>query len=389
MNKYYFFAKVDNGNRLLSKAEEWGGFYIGFQDTEIVSFTSSKSHEIKLNYPDLEFLSLFSSNMFRNSVVVVTFSQEEIIFWNITGELKYLRDVKSVEERKKIKKYCEDLKIEESETDFDKWKFLPTKKICSMKRDFLFPPINSLAVYQYLNQGTFRPFFRLAEAKNKLIPLEIMDEQFYPNVEPIEILSKRKNGNTEEKLVETYYGKFIRIYFDSILEANGSYDFVVGLKKKFKPLSTENKISLVFSIFNPAQFETLASLLLLDFGFTLDIGKGNSLDVIDVRGTVIHRNADEQEEILTKFLQYFDKNKIMEFSDKFIAHVQETKSISIQCKAEDTLISEDNFLVFQPTNVNNSKNVLPLEKMFKLIVSDKNNFPYSNDWITMIMNRIF
>lgn len=389
MNKYYFFAKVDTGNRLLDAAESWGGFYIGFKDTPIRAFPQTTSHAIKLNYPDLEFLSMFSAKGIRDSVVVVTYSPTDLIFWSISDDLCLLKDCVNAD-RWKIK---EDLKargIKEHDSDFDKLKFLPTKLIYSIKRDYLISPINSLSVYQYLNQGTFRPFFRLAPDKDRLMPDELKSPDFYPNWDPVEILALKNSKQERVTLEETQYGKFIRIYFDAILKAKDHTTFKKHLKETFRSLSDKTKKQLILSILNPSQFETLAALLLLDFGFTLDVGKGNALDVIDLRGRVSHKSHDAGTAIIMKFLDYVKANQLVSITSALRTHMLETKTLSIQCKASNKPKQQsDSFMTFQPSNQQDERNVLPIETLVSLLYRDRSRFPMSYDWVSMLSNQLF
>lgn len=86
-------------------------------------------------------------------------------------------------------------------------KFLPVKQLSKLHRGKLIAPIDSLSVYQYLNQGTFRPVFRIGD-KRKIKHLDRVPCLPTPKLE------KHDGGNLN--LDETDLGKFVRLCVDYI-----------------------------------------------------------------------------------------------------------------------------------------------------------------------------
>lgn len=93
MRTYYFLMKVGDSNCFLSKTESLGGFWVSFSKEDIPKFNKDTDCPIDLTYPDLHFLSLFSSKRWRKKVRILTFSTNELIIWKIEDNLTYLSKV--------------------------------------------------------------------------------------------------------------------------------------------------------------------------------------------------------------------------------------------------------------------------------------------------------
>lgn len=372
----YFFAKVDNGNRLLKAAKDFGGFYIGFFDEEkpedypILDFPQDDSHPVRLNYPDWEFINLFSETRWRDRVRVITYDESHLTFWKITGKVSKFDGAVSPKQ-----KAIGLSKVNAKKTDSDTslWHFLPVAEVNRVQRSLLPAPIDSLSVYQYLNRGTFRPIMRLAEYKK--VP-EIKD---YPALPQISIKAKRGKVTTNEPLVETAYGQLVRVFLDAMVE-NG-YKYSEHLREVFGPVSEPEKFGFVQALFNPAQVETLGMLLLQDLGLTVDIGVGKGLDFVDVKGTARHHKKPNIAKSLKKLRDW----KLAELSPGLEQKITTERTINLQCKAEPVKPEPVELLYLMPKGKATYKDLIYTDTFIELI--DKpdfaKEFSKTHDWLML------
>jgi len=336
---YYFLMKVGNSNCFLSKAESLGGFWVGFSNYDIPKFKNDTDCPIDLRYPDLHFLSLFSSKKWRKNVRILTFSANKLIIWKIEDALTYLSEIKltkseilailsNEENFKSVSPKTKDILLRDL-NDLDKYsrlKILPVSKEFETHRGNLFAPIDSLSVYQYLNQGTFRPIFRCGE--DMKFPNFFETEMEY--LPPITIMKKIKNRTESHKLTETDFGKFIRIYLNDLIDLhNGNIN---SHDSYFKKLSKDKIYSIIASVLNPAQVETLAYHLSLDLGLIPDVGLGKGLDVADVKASCRHFPKEKSNKIISSAINKLESLEVA-FSTDLKSIISNTKTIRIQCKA--------------------------------------------------------
>lgn len=371
----YFFAKVDTGNQLLEFADQLGGFYIGYYSEEknisnqIYSFQNDTDVPIKLNYPDWEYINLFSEDRWRNKTILITYDSYLLSFWEITGKVTRFHEVHSLDT---LPQKLKDLK--EADLNFFKlWNFLPVKLKRTINRSILPSSIDSLSVYQYLNRGTFRPIFRLAEYKNKF--------DFFNKIEDDLFQLKVKNHlNKETIITETKYSRILRFIFDAILEKGN--DYTNELKYLFTNLNDIEKNQIFGLLLNPAQVETLAMLLVQDLGFTADIGIGKGLDFIDIKGSLRHRNLIKVDTLLSK-LEIFN---LIHFSNSTFQKIINEKTINIQCKADSySNLSKDIIYLITDTTNQNLENVILINNLINKM-NDENfliEFPLVSDWIKL------
>ncbi|PJZ76309.1 hypothetical protein [Leptospira neocaledonica] len=371
----YFFAKVDNSNKLLEFAETLGGFYIGFYDeknkisNEIVEFNSDIDFEIKLNYPDWEYLNLFSEERWREKVRIITYDSHKLSFWEITNKIGRFHEYHTLntlpEKFKKIKQ--DDL------DNFNLWNFLPVVLKNSINRSLLPSSIDSLSVYQYLNRGTFRPIFRLSKYKDKLIfSNDIENDRFEFTV---------KNHHKKDiKLIETKYSRILRFYFDAIVKKGK--DFKQDLKRIFSNFSLQEKNQILSALFSPAQVETMAMLLIQDIGFTADIGIGKGLDFVDIKGSLRHR----EEIIIEKNLSKLTKYSLVKLNQLTLNKIISEKTINIQCKAKPHSDLLSDLLYILPDSKKSSmENVIFIDKIISCMGNDtfSKDFPLLADWLEL------
>jgi hypothetical protein len=371
----YFFAKVDNGNRLLEFAEDLGGFYIGFFDDEknisnkILDFSLDTDFEIKLNYPDWEYLNLFSEERWRDKIRIITYDSNELKFWEIMGKVTRFNKVHSLESlpKKLIKLKQKNLQ------DFQLWNFLPVKFLTSLNRSLLPSSIDSLSVYQYLNRGTFRPLIRLAEYKNKFEFPKLIEDDLYN-------FTVKTSKKVEETIIETKYSRILRFYFDAIFSHKEKYP--TELRNTFSNLTSSEKNLILGVLFNPAQVETMAMLLIQDIGFTADIGIGKGLDFVDIKGSLRHRQETDIKECLAKL----SENDLIKFNKSTFDKIIKEKTLNIQCKAESYSEIKNDLIYLLPESKNSEvENLILIENIIEKMDNPnfKSDFPLLSDWLNL------
>ena len=371
----YFFAKVDTGNQLLEFAEQLGGFYIGFYREEekisnqIYDFRNDTDVPIRLNYPDWEYINLFSEERWRNKIIIVTYDSYVLSFWEITDKVKRFNEVHSEDD---LPQKLKDLKKNDLKY-YNLWNFLPVKLKKTINRSILPSSIDSLSVYQYLNRGTFRPVFRLAEYKDKF--------SFYSKKTDDLFELKVKNHLDQETIIkETKYSRILRFIFDAILTNGNKY--TTELKYFFANLSEVEKNQIFGMLLNPAQVETLAMLLIQDVGFTADIGIGKGLDFVDIKGSLRHRDQINVELLLSKLTKF----NLIEFSKSTFKKIIDEKTINIQCKAESySNLSKDIIYIITDTSSPNIENIIFINNLIKKVNEDyfQIEFPLLSDWVKL------
>src|SRR5690606_18353396 len=156
---------------------------------------------------------------------------------------------------------------------------------------------DSLAVWQYFVRNTFQPIFTLTGTDNLSQISWLASAHNLPGLQVNESL----------ELKEGFFGRFFRYYIQSVL--NPSKDNLL------LATSDQEKIDTALSILNPAQMETVAMLICQDLGLTVDIGLGKGLDVVDVKATARHLEADKKKAIIKSVIENLEKAGVS-FSSK-------------------------------------------------------------------------
>jgi len=399
---YYFFMKVGPGNRFLVKAEEWGGLWVGYSDK--INIIDNDNYD-SIHIFDIVYLNIFSKEKYRNKTRIITFSNDKLIVWKITGKLTLIDeqfrninyDRKDFETfyiknhpdwDKSLHNQDKTFKKKESylHSDLRNSKILPVKKVYEVNRSNLIAPIDSLSVYQYLNRGTFRPIFNAGKDKNMS---SILDK--YDSLEPIYFkkkISKDNNKIKKYEIKETDFGKFIRLYLNNYiphLHKNGSIE---GFKDyPFSKLSNHEMYLLIQYILNPAQVETLAALFVMDLNLTIDLFAGKGLDVVDIKGSCRNYNKSEIEKILYHVIDILKSLNVI-LTDDFINDFQESKTLRIQCKASSNKEIENNkILLFKPgyNNKKTNKNTLYINILLKSVEKYPDIYPNIKKWFDLMM----
>jgi hypothetical protein len=150
---------------------------------------------------------------------------------------------------------------------------LETELCQVVSRIELAPAIDSLAVYQWLNQGAFRPIFSCGREREKQMP-----ERIEPKLPKVQILKTGKafRADTSPDNLEYRYGAIVREQFEALLSGQS----VEGAGADF-----------IYLLLSPAQLEAAAALLCMDLGYIPDYYSAGSHDYIDIRA----RRADYPE----------------------------------------------------------------------------------------------
>ncbi len=225
--------------------------------------------------------------------------------------------------------------------------FLPVQLIGKIERKQLPAVIDSLSVYQYLNQGTFRPVYAINPAAKFKRDFEKKLKRL-----DINIVCNKEQKTYQARLnyldkFETPYSVVIRKIYDALF---------------FKVKSSEEMISdeLICTLLSPSQLEAAAGYFLFDLGFIPDFFRGGALDHVDIRGR--KSKAREAKSHLVKiFNQIIPKVKI-----------EEKDIIEIQCKDYNSPnLSLDDLIYLTPTFTDENKNKIGLSDIILKIKLNK------------------
>ncbi|MCW7494756.1 hypothetical protein ND861_19015 [Leptospira sp. 2 VSF19] len=382
----YFFYKNGKGNFFQKEDffQFYPGLYVGFNDlpksvesmdkleSEYIENRSKGENEFfknkKSNDDDLIAWLLYIDRREKKNLVV--FDSLFIYFYEITNDLFIIRENPLLFELKKLiqsqKSNIKNLyifKIDPTLNIEEKYKFLPVKLLNKIPRTRLYAPINSIAVYQYLNQGTCRPFAKIGKTENR----KLLNN---PNIENNRLKQKLPYSND----YETDFGVFIRCYFNTIL---GRKPNLMDLKSG---LNDTDLILFTISTFNPSMMETACFYFCMDIGLLPESVNANSLDYVDIRSfplksyDEIFKKFKESEILLTERIkEKFVKNNLIEF----------------QCKAygfSPTSSNKEELIHFLPRKKSQKEfNTIGIQE---LVMSEK-NFPYLYKYVQIQISRVF
>lgn len=364
---HYYFAKVGNGNSYLNFAinNKPSFFYIGYSDHKIPKLEQKCETKIR----DLHFLTLIS-NECQTKSRVITFSDEEMLVWNIVNPLRYM----TKDEIENLLKFCANDKKMKAEIEAEGEKIIKALDVSLIKRvlrDRLPACIDSLSVHRYLNSGTFRYLY----SANKDLDHNVMGDFFRPEKKvPLKV-----PWSSEMSIKETNFAFFVRKYFDWLCDDTNKRSFAATYDIK-----QENVFKIASSIMSPAQLETAASMFLMSLGLTLDVGIGKGLDVIDVRASVRHQNNSQ--ELIGTIIAGLEKIMGAKLDPKIENNFRECGTISVQCKNYDYKECLP-VLVFKPSQHMNDK--INDGKTITLCsvnnhIKDLKNPNVWNDWISLL-----
>lgn len=374
--------KVGKSNCFLNLMDQLGGFLVGFNDVGDLKEDTLKN----CDYKEKDLLMLYrcsSEKELREKTRIIIYDKEHCTVWKIKDKLKMIANkehkellIKKIEKLKKLYSVKERENFKENINGI---KILPVEEdLVEIKRSNLFAPIDSLSVYQYLNRGTFRPVFNVGHDRE--IEL-IRNKEFY---DELEVFEYKQNGEDKE-IIETDFGKFIRIYFNEIFPYLKDQKIP---KNPFSKIEEDKFYFLLQSIMNPIQVETLASLLIIDIGLTPDVMTGKGLDFVDIKGTCREFEEDKGLKNIEKVIEFLIKKLNFEISEKLEKKIKETKTIEIQCKAHTNHKENNNVILMKPAiNIDekeDNKNTIYIQNIIEYAKKNPNNLKNVNKWIRLM-----
>ena len=182
------------------------------------------------------------------------------------------------------------------------------------------------------------------QSKVKIVELKKLG----PKLKPIEIEYNHKKNKTvsTKTLTESDYGKFVRLYLESMVFKKCKDDTRPSATSSLANITIRRqRIQVIASILNPAQIETLAYLLVEDLGITADMALGKGLDVIDVKGTWRHQpQRDKIGKTILKKLNELGTS----ISSELQGVIEKDFVLPIQCKARSDKWVEKGILGLKP-----------------------------------------
>lgn len=363
---YYFLMKAGFGNQFLPMAKEWGGLWVG--------------NPGKL---DAALMKEALAPQVIDSSRIVTYGPQTLYVWRPTGPqsrelFAKVADLPLWREQATYSRFNKEFQKSVIRPDFfagqafqnifNSWTLIPVELDFEIPRSRLIAPIDSLAVYQALNRGTFRPFFRIG-GKRKV-----------PHLDRLSIATLPPLGGRHE----TELGQFVRLYFEGYARSLSK-----SLDVKDRPLSCLSSSQIedvIISILNPAQLETVASLFVLDVGLAPDVGLGKAVDTIDVRGTCRHRVVD-REDIIHRVAEHLKLNGVVA-STELIKNFKSNYSLSIQCKAYEHAKIGAGILLLKPSAGSSMEvDVLSLSRLFER-VRQTNDYPILKSWLSLLTHDL-
>ena len=162
-----------------------------------------------------------------------------------------------------------------SKNDSDLWHSylnsaaIQVKLVACKPRAELLPAIDSLAVFQWLSQGAFRPIFSCGSGRETEIAAATLDSPIPRTLPKLEIIHQSGKVILKLKENEHTYAVLVRKHLESLLSPKAS-----------KELTSTVDAYLLLS---PSQLETAAGYLSMDLGYLPDFFAAGSRDYIDIR----------------------------------------------------------------------------------------------------------
>lgn len=213
-------------------------------------------------------------------------------------------------------------KLHEGEDYFTQpqpFRSLPVELFAEIPRHRLYTSIDSLSVYQYLNRGTCRPFWRISGPTGAEIPGGIKESD----------LTDTYPSGTLVK--EERFAAFTRLYLNDVLFRRVPQEVPADIPRLGAIPGLDYR-DMALATFNPILVETAALALVADLGLTPDIGVGKGMDVIDVRARAATPDGRLDIELAAGALERLRAIGVRA-SDKLQRTLREDGVLDIQCKA--------------------------------------------------------
>jgi hypothetical protein len=203
-----------------------------------------------------------------------------------------------------------------------------------VNRDELLPSLDSLAVYQFLSQGTLRPFFAIGKSRQEeiksIMEYKRIERNLLKRIEFADSKAKGVVAEVSEDGKEHLFGYFYRLILDQTVDSKVPHYISPDLKAK-----------MPYILISPVQLEAAAAIFLRDIGFMPDFYVANSKDYIDVRGReIIQKRRTPSQGALIQSLGLENYKKV----------------ITVQCKDYENSENSDADILLQPLPDNKKNN---------------------------------
>ena len=388
----YAFLKSGSSNRYLKYAEEWQGFYIGFEnfpldllehDFEHAATIHPALREKKLRgyFSPLREIYQTSTSSWRDKVRYALWNRasNELEVWQAVGELRpfpreflpqLFDDCRSEAELPASKEWRRHLEFVSQHCKSDDLsdqcafvasssgcRFLPARRICApTSSEDLYAPIDTLSVLQQLNRRTFA---YMTEINPPAVP---WPEGIFEGT----TVFAGPAGPREE----SGYGRFVREYLDLIVEPD--------LNNSLASLSRDQRMRLVCATVNPLLVETAAMLFALDIGMVIDSGRGNGRQGIDVIAACPRESSPDQ--ILERL-----SSLGISLPHAAAEHLRERRTLSFQCKGYDGMSANvaERFVEFRPfgSAAGSARGISLFEVLRLACHPDRTGLNHLNGWL--------
>lgn len=280
--KISFFIGFDSDS-WIPKIDDKGAITIIHRDGKSTEWREHRTD-------DLYFLSLAQRDSTASQIMV--FENDKLYIFKPTGQWGWRKNV-SVENLIKLDsplKVDRDISEKIEKTSDSRWghilefSYFEVKLQSIHERDRLPACLDSLAVYQYLSRGTFRPLSRVGAGRDEFLKKSISKDRELVRLSSYSF-NRNKRVVAEKTDDECYLAYLYRILLDHLI--SGSPD---DRKSFFKGIE--------HYLLAPVQLEAAAALFLRDLGYMPDFYVGKSLDRIDVRGRKIESCYLKKSEVL-------------------------------------------------------------------------------------------
>lgn len=403
---FFYFMKVGAGNAFMEFKEQLGelkdrnGLFVGYQENghanrAIPQVTDQGEFLGRLNDKELRTIALASRDTLRAGSIACVFTDSHLTFWKITGYLRLMPEIEVQrfaqipgEELSRALDYDEDWQAARAgapggqpdpATFFRGFHWLPAKLIHAVPRHDLLAPVDSLRVHRWLNSGTFRS---LHSVKGN----DLMGGMTWlTTVRPLDHTAIRSQTR------ETAYAKLVRHYLTGLI------------RPSTRGVLEDHQIAdLAARWINPAQLETVGALLALDLGLTLEVGLGKGQDVVDVKASLRHLDAENRRSAAQSIVERVEKVLGVPMTQVFRGRLTEHGIFWIQCKAQDLDAGPDRadrsvasgpnpdlVLTLMP-GANQSLGIgrLYLSRLMECVTAQRDYFPHLSNWQRVYMDQI-
>lgn len=331
---FFYFMKVAAGNRLMDFPEHLGpledrkGLFVGYHDRSIPEVSPEGDFQGELKDKELQTMARASREALRGRSIACVFTETHLTFWEITGYLgamppEEVHRFAGIPYPELSRALAYDTEWQKAEAAagggrvdvaafFPGFHWLPAKLQKKIPRHELLAPVDSLRVHRWLNSGTFRSLHSikgngLMGQMSWLKEMEALDHHVVP-------------FNTKE----APYAKLVRRYLTGLLEPSITL-----------ALDERQVAELAALWINPAQLETVGALLVLDLGFTLEVGLGKGQDVVDIKASLGHLKGADKKAAIKSVLDRLEGTLMVSMTRAFRERLSENGIFWIQCKAQD------------------------------------------------------